>query len=1216
MACDLVVAAEGTKLGEPEIRYGSAPVTLLMPYLIGQKKTRELLLTGDLIDAVEAERIGLINRVVPADRLAAEVDALADRLARTPPEVMAPTKRMLNRAMDAAGFRLAVEAGLDLGRDHQRRRHARAARVGRDRPARRPQGRPGLARPALRRAPGRQRPGRRRRRRADRSRRHRPAERGASAPSPLGRGTKVPAGMTRRSGGRLRLRHGPVQPDALHRISETPFRAARRGTRQPDLGIDRGIDRQTRGSNRHAARTDHRRRPCPPTRPRRAAAAAGILALLLGPDHRQPRRRHLLAGHTSPTPTRPAARSPPGTIDIDAIPDPSPSRVTAMMPGDTVTAALTIANDGTAALRYAMTPTRHDRPRRRADPRDPPDSGTELRHVRRHRRPGRHRLDGAAFGNPAQGDDAGDRVLAAAAGEVLCFRVSLPLGTRQRPAGPDLRRDLHVRRRADRQQPVIRFRLHPGARPFAGPRSGHVPARQEPWPRPDPGPGADRSSGIAGGSSTSCSWSSSPSACASVVLGRVLPALGHPVYVVAGPSMDAGHRRSVAPSSSTRSRPRTSPSATSSPCQTAPARAVFTHRIIRVAERDGRTLDRDQGRRQRARRIRRSRRRPRSSAGSASPCRSPATCWPSCRPSRGVVLVLSAGAALLLLGWLHRPSTVDARRRPGAIAAAPPVVQTPVRAVAEPAPELAPSPAATPTAPPAPPVAPQPIGARSRAVQRRRPRARRSRRVAVADGGPGARWPAHDRPPSAVSRSWPRSGWSIAVGGRFGIRPWPHSPTRDAATGSFAADTLAPPTGLAATGGAAVGLTWTPTVDTVRDGLQRLACIDERRSLHLGRLGHAAHAPRRRPTLRRSARGSTSCARPPARGRASTATRRRRRSPARARLDDLRRVHVDQAADTTGRRRQQRLRDDPARTACTDGGGIAQDANSGNGGGASCGTGRRRRTRPRTATGSGASRPGCPRRSTVDHRHPRPRRPRPEQQRRDDQPVRPAVVGRRDDLDDALKSIAVNGTGETTYVFGGTTDTWGRTWTLAELGQLRVPGPPGRRLDDGQQAVRARLRRGERHLHAVGRGELRARTGRSPSRRRARRWPATTWRPATGRCDVQHAVVAAEAEVVDQRAVAGRPPGPGRPTARSQLLGAQLRDVAAGARRGTRAWTSPATSRRRRCASNGRPAAGTRGCVEDAGQVAQVDVAPAIARRGRRPGPRSGRPTPRRRCAG
>ena len=85
MACDLIVAAEDAQLGEPEIRFGSAPVTLLMPYLIGQKKTRELLMTGDLIDAAEAERIGLVNRVVPADRLAAEVDALADRLARVPP---------------------------------------------------------------------------------------------------------------------------------------------------------------------------------------------------------------------------------------------------------------------------------------------------------------------------------------------------------------------------------------------------------------------------------------------------------------------------------------------------------------------------------------------------------------------------------------------------------------------------------------------------------------------------------------------------------------------------------------------------------------------------------------------------------------------------------------------------------------------------------------------------------------------------------------------------------------------------------------------------------------------------------------------------------------------------------------------------------------------------------------------------------------------------
>jgi enoyl-CoA hydratase len=114
MACDLIVAADDAQLGEPEIRFGSAPVTLLMPFLIGQKRTRELLMTGDLIDAATAERIGLVNRVVPRDRLEAEVDALADRLARVPPDVMAPTKQMLNRAMDAAGFAAAVEMGLDV----------------------------------------------------------------------------------------------------------------------------------------------------------------------------------------------------------------------------------------------------------------------------------------------------------------------------------------------------------------------------------------------------------------------------------------------------------------------------------------------------------------------------------------------------------------------------------------------------------------------------------------------------------------------------------------------------------------------------------------------------------------------------------------------------------------------------------------------------------------------------------------------------------------------------------------------------------------------------------------------------------------------------------------------------------------------------------------------------------------------------------------------
>jgi enoyl-CoA hydratase len=115
MACDLLVAADDAQLGEPEIRFGSAPVTLLMPFVIGQRKARELLYTGDVIDAAEAARIGLVNRVVPREQLATEVDALADRIARASTDVLVLTKRMLDRTMAAAGFLDALDAGIDLG---------------------------------------------------------------------------------------------------------------------------------------------------------------------------------------------------------------------------------------------------------------------------------------------------------------------------------------------------------------------------------------------------------------------------------------------------------------------------------------------------------------------------------------------------------------------------------------------------------------------------------------------------------------------------------------------------------------------------------------------------------------------------------------------------------------------------------------------------------------------------------------------------------------------------------------------------------------------------------------------------------------------------------------------------------------------------------------------------------------------------------------------
>lgn len=114
MACDLIVAADDARFGEPEIRYGSGPVTLLMPFLIGQKKTNELLLTGDVIDAQEAYRIGLVNRVVPVDQLDDAVAALTAKIAPTPAAVLRHTKLALLRAYEEAGLAGAVAANLDI----------------------------------------------------------------------------------------------------------------------------------------------------------------------------------------------------------------------------------------------------------------------------------------------------------------------------------------------------------------------------------------------------------------------------------------------------------------------------------------------------------------------------------------------------------------------------------------------------------------------------------------------------------------------------------------------------------------------------------------------------------------------------------------------------------------------------------------------------------------------------------------------------------------------------------------------------------------------------------------------------------------------------------------------------------------------------------------------------------------------------------------------
>jgi hypothetical protein len=116
-----------------------------------------------------------------------------------------------------------------------------------------------------------------------------------------------------------------------------------------------------------------------------------------------------------------------GTIDITSSPTVA-FTVSAMMPGDDNTQALTIANAGTGELRYSLTTVASNTlgdtltltVKTEGTNCTTFDGTTVLAATV---------LDGAAIGNPAQGADSGDRVLAAASNEVLCFRVSLPLAT-------------------------------------------------------------------------------------------------------------------------------------------------------------------------------------------------------------------------------------------------------------------------------------------------------------------------------------------------------------------------------------------------------------------------------------------------------------------------------------------------------------------------------------------------------------------------------------------------------------------------------------------------------------------------------------------------------------------------------------------------------------------------------------------------------------------
>ncbi|MEA2521163.1 MAG: enoyl-CoA hydratase [Actinomycetota bacterium] len=113
MICDLTVCSEDARFGEPEIRFGSGVVTMVMPWVLGARKAKELLFTGeDRIDAAEALRIGLVNKVVPAEELEGATLALADEIAKNDPFAVSMQKKAINKMWEVAGFREAIDANV------------------------------------------------------------------------------------------------------------------------------------------------------------------------------------------------------------------------------------------------------------------------------------------------------------------------------------------------------------------------------------------------------------------------------------------------------------------------------------------------------------------------------------------------------------------------------------------------------------------------------------------------------------------------------------------------------------------------------------------------------------------------------------------------------------------------------------------------------------------------------------------------------------------------------------------------------------------------------------------------------------------------------------------------------------------------------------------------------------------------------------------------
>ncbi|MEO1688127.1 MAG: crotonase/enoyl-CoA hydratase family protein [Pseudomonadota bacterium] len=104
LCCDFVVMEETARIGYMPARVWGCPTTAMWVYRLGAERAKRMLLTGDKIGGREAERLGLILKAVPAERLDEEVDALARRIGTVPANQLAMQKMMINQAIEAMGL--------------------------------------------------------------------------------------------------------------------------------------------------------------------------------------------------------------------------------------------------------------------------------------------------------------------------------------------------------------------------------------------------------------------------------------------------------------------------------------------------------------------------------------------------------------------------------------------------------------------------------------------------------------------------------------------------------------------------------------------------------------------------------------------------------------------------------------------------------------------------------------------------------------------------------------------------------------------------------------------------------------------------------------------------------------------------------------------------------------------------------------------------------